>query len=268
MRVLCLSGGGSKGSDQAGRLAALIESGATFDAIVGVSVGAVNGSIVSVNGSVKDLWWSLSGTHDLMRLSLRQVWNMRGLYHFGPLKKKIIQFYSGKEVRSGIPCHVVFCDLTDGSIHAKSQYEAETAEERADHILASSSVAFIHEPIQGRYVDGGHRDATPIRFAIEGLKATHVTCIVTEPEVRDPGGNWSPSWPYIASNGLRAVGMMAHEIFQTDIELMRYKYPTVDVRVLRPSKPLSFSDLDYTPEIIRGAFESGYAETKELLGVQ
>jgi predicted acylesterase/phospholipase RssA len=252
MRVLVLSGGGSHGAWQAGAIKALC-SKYSYDAIVGTSVGSVNAVGLSFLGpnEIESLWLGLKGTDRIMKLNLEWPWKSSGLYSFSPLKEFIADVL--RERTPTIPAYITSLDLASGVLC----HDIATADIGAtvDLLAGSCAIAGIQSPTNGR-VDGGHRDVSPIRFALNELQASEVHAVYADP-VGTHLGAWS-QWKTFPIIGimLRALACMIDEITSGDI-------PDNDsrVRVFQPSEPLPYSSLSYEPAKMSVAFSRGYEET-------
>lgn len=258
MKVLVLSGGGSHGAFQAGVLAYLAARGDTFDAIVGTSVGAINGAGFSALGgkSLPSMWFQLKKKKDVMRLKFPWPWTYDGIYHFRPLKKKLHSWLSGHSYT--IPVYVATVDLHDLSVH----YDVLTGDIEKDMpiLLASSAVAPIQSPTNLK-IDGGHKEIAPVRFAVEVLKATEVTVVLCDPPVEKRERNWKPAKFFpIISIGIRALTAMIDEILRTDIINCPHD---VELRIFQPKEDLKVSALDYERAQIQRMLTLGYEGARD-----
>ena len=260
-RVLVLSGGGAKGAWQLGVLKALNECGVQFDTIIGTSVGALNGAGYSVIGieKLEALWLGLEGSKSVQRCALWKLFWATGVYHFGPLRK-ILEDSLPEAMDHTVPAYAATLSAKDSEVKYISQYQAKNKQEYIDAIIGSSSLGFFHEPVNGDLLDGGHREAMPIRRAVEKMAASEVWAIGTEP-LRETLGGFEPSFPKIASFGIRTVEIMAEETYQNDIA------PYINdrrVKIITPRNALPIGGMEYDPKLIREMIKRGYERGKQI----
>lgn len=173
MNAFVLSGGGNLGAIQVGMLQALSEAGIHPDAIVGTSVGAVNGAWIAGRGPAADLGELAEVWRGLRRADVfptRLVGGLRGFLgqtdHLFPdsglrrLLERELRFDRLEDAL--VPFHVVATDIMSGKDHLVSHGDA------ADAICASSAIpgVFPAVTIDGRtLVDGGVVNNCPISHA-------------------------------------------------------------------------------------------------------
>jgi NTE family protein len=189
--ALVLGGGGAKGSYQVGAWKALKELGIKFHAIIGTSVGALNGAIIAeddIANAVK-LWETLTidkiisipkeffkdGKFNLSPDNLKYIKDFQktlfennGL-DTSPLKEILTMYVNEDKIRrSGIdfgivtyefknlkPCEIFLDDMKKGELD--------------DYLLASSTFpGFKITSIDGKkFIDGGVHDNVPVSLAKE-----------------------------------------------------------------------------------------------------
>lgn len=187
-----LEGGGAKGAYQIGALRALKELGVNIKAVVGTSVGALNGVFVVQDDLDRavDLWENIKYSHvinveddlleritklDFKDLDLKKIFNKiiqviidRGV-DVTPLKKMIKEAVDEKKVRSSdIEFGLVTISLSD---RKPLELFIEDIEEGRlhDFLLASSYLpVFKNEKLHGiRYLDGGFYNNSPMSMLID-----------------------------------------------------------------------------------------------------
>lgn len=214
--ALVLSGGGVKGSFQAGLISALYASGQLKDcfAVYGTSVGALNGSLLGFAPSQFEPIWKSIKKSDILAFNWMTLLGMsQGLYNMGPARKTLTKALTGSPWLEVHPCYT---SLATG----QAQYSSAKTLDRAafiETVLASSSIPLAMEPIMG-CVDGGTRQQTPLRKAIDD-GAERIVIILCNPWVRDPAAWTIPTgFLSLVKIGLRGVDLLEHEVFRTDIE--------------------------------------------------
>jgi NTE family protein len=168
--TLVLSGGGAKGAFQIGAERVLREEyGFRWDRIFGVSVGALNATLLAQQQyeQLRQLWLTIR-EEDVYRKFPWPIIAFRvglqhklGLYDDRPLRKLIEKYAAGKPFI--IPAHVGRVSLQSG------EYELvpSTAPDFLDAVWHSATMPVIWEAIGPKsFVDGGLRNVTPLGDAL------------------------------------------------------------------------------------------------------
>ncbi|MFV1957906.1 MAG: patatin-like phospholipase family protein [Planctomycetota bacterium] len=288
-RALVMSGGGSKGAWQAGAVDwVLAEAGRTYDIYCGVSVGALNASFLAMYGpgdeadaagGLLDLWRAIR-TKDVRRHHrpfgfLHGLWRPN-LYDSRPLQRFVRQRLdpvrlraSGKELRVGA------VSLDDGGYRLFDQHDDAIVEA----VLASAAFPAFLEPIRIRgtlFTDGGIRNVTPLGAAIDA-GADRVDVLLTEPSrLETAWGRFRRMPPSAPELAVRALEIMLNEIVENDLVVARRTNDVlrhesipgkrhVEVRVLRPSRPLTFDSLTFEREDLDAALLQGLEDARAWL---
>lgn len=196
MKVLALSGGGSNGDWQAGRLKALVERGHTWDAILGVSVGALNGIALATGqeNALEDIWLNMSQDkiykrRKPVRLGLNYLFYkvgirkpLKGIYDTSPLRKMLAKLLLNKRVVVDYYCGIVV--ITERSVAEYIEYKIPKGtiieDSHVEFILASASIPVVFDPViidKDILVDGGLIYHSPLNRVIRDQPVTHVTGI-------------------------------------------------------------------------------------------
>ena len=252
MRALVLTGGGSRGAWQIGKIAKLYKDGNRYDHIVGTSVGAVNAlglCSIGVDETLK-LWERLDGRRSVMKLNVEFPWKWDGVFHFKPLKKLLME---GVQWPASLGvAHACMTDLSTLGVCYASSNECDK-EQFIDYVIGSCAIAGLQKPYKGRYVDGGHREFAPFQQALN-LGCTSIDVVSTSPigEQFDPG--WKPSGVPALSIAGRGIQAMSHEIWMRDVMHLP------QVRIFAPKAELPFDMLDYRKPNLKAAIEAGFKD--------
>ena len=286
--ALTLSGGGSKGAYQAGCIYNLLaERKIQYDIIAGTSVGALNalllsmfphGQEVEAAEALKAIWYGVS-TDKVHKLWYKgflgyaaSLWKA-SVFDTDPLKELVHSMADLEKIRSsGKKLRVVAVSLNTG--------EAKTWTEQDDDIieavLASASYPIFLEPVKignELYTDGGLREVTPTAAAIKA-GATHLDII----QCQRPGSSnhvgtaintievgkqcLSVLMDEVAVWDLKAIDMY-NALLRSGMDLSEYKFidlsdkKIVTTNLIYPEVSLVKNALDFTPEIMKKAFEIG-----------
>lgn len=253
MRALVLSGGGSHGAWQAGAVRALSEK-YDYDVVIGTSVGAINAAGYCSIGSKQTyhLWEKIKKTSDIMKLNLTLPWKTTGLFNFEPLIEFLRSSLLLKPVSKD--CYVVMMSLKTKEVEYIKL--GQNIDDNLDYLAASCALAGINIPYRDM-LDGGHRETTAIKFALNELKADEVHVVKTSPLVK-PESKWSQSkWFPLISILLRTLEAMIDEIDKNDTEFYLNR-----VRIFCPKNELQYSSIQYNHEDLIKALDLGYNEIK------
>ena len=264
--ALVLSGGGAKGRWQAGAIKGLYDSGYKWDIVIGTSVGSINAAGFAVLGptKLKKMWDGITKPKDILSPSgffkyPRMAYNVffkGGLYTLEKLEK-ILE----REIGSKLPTYaddVYACkvSLRDGRV----VYTRHTDEDYIKSILASSSIPGAMAPID-EWVDGGVREVAPLKKAIE-MGAEKITVILCSPWTETMGVYGGMPSKFLVKNGLRAIDILCHEVFMTDIQkCLHYNTldgrKTIDLEVWAPDKT-PCDTLEFDPPDPEAIWNDGY----------
>lgn len=266
MKALVLSGGGSLGSFQVGAIQALAERGESFDLFVGISVGAINAAHMAMYRNTReaarelaDLWAPLQ-TSDVHKRwfpfgYLHALWQL-GARNTTPLCELVDRRLKPDQIqKSGKR-------LCVGAVAVEtSEYRVfdETDPDIAEAVIASSALPIFLEArhIDGlTWVDGGARNATPLRDAIV-RGATDITVVTTFNDT--PPRAATPS--NIIGVGLGTLAAMLYEIMQNDLKHCQHvnelidaghakqysQYKKINTRLIQPSGALHGDAMEWIP---------------------
>ena len=284
MRALVLSGGGSKGAFQVGKIKKLTEEGHRWNLVTGVSVGALNAAFlgkynidhqdtaakelerlwlerVSKNSSVYEGW--LPGILTYIPAVYRgSVWSTRPL-------RALLQdsFASGQLITTDTRVIIGVTSVTTGEYKTVNKFNASFI----DYVLASASfpIAFPAVEIDGElWTDGGVRTVVPILDAIKA-GATDIDVVMTSPvspvirrlAVASSRIDHSTTRPLkIIPMALRVTDILLDEVFSADLEKVQASYPNVTIRIHAPEFASKKNSLDFDANNIRTLLLEGYQQ--------
>jgi len=264
MRAFVLSGGGFKGAFQAGALKALERSGIFCDSIYGVSTGAINafGYAYGTAEKLVEFWKAIKHRTDILFPVIWKLFWMKGLYNLKPLQKKMHQYADNEESRCRAVASYVNLETGNLSYQDNSDYELFI-----EAVLASAAQPPIIEPINNYLADGGIREQTPLKKAIDD-GANEIYVILTAP-YKSKEDSWQWKFPYLFSYIARSVDIMCHEVFMEDIQtaLMYNNLPNkkkVDIKIIAPEFSL-YDTFDVSDTNIQFAISSGFREAMKII---
>jgi NTE family protein len=214
--ALVLSGGGSKGAFQLGALEALAEAGYTYTCVAGVSVGALNGTMIASNrlDRLGTLWRTITRddvfTGQWPWVLFNVLRGRKGLYDNRPLLDLIRREVDPDAI--DIPLEIGIVKLESGkylSIRPNSPRFREL-------VFASTIIPIIWPPYEAggdAFVDGGLRNITPLGDVI-AHDPDQIVIITTEPRDKPP----APVSPdTIIDVAQRSLDILLDETFDNDI---------------------------------------------------
>jgi NTE family protein len=286
-RALVLSGGGANGAFQVGaERYARLEKGYTWDLIAGVSVGALNGSMLAMHKYDRLLEiWETSSNDKIYTGKLnvwaviRMVFGARSALGNKPLQRLIEDEYDRSAFQTEVRVGAVSLRSGRYEVFKEDDPEFPTA------ILASTSIPVYWEPVQMRppyvdMVDGGLRNISPLGDVLDS-DPSEVVIINCSPQEPTP-----PERPLkgVLEIATRSLDIALNEIFVTDLrEFLRINmnvkqagegvlkdengrpYEYYESKIIEPLAPLGDS-LDFSAAASRRRIEAGWEAAKRVLG--
>jgi NTE family protein len=288
--ALILSGGGAKGAFQCGAEKYAREvKGYQWDIIAGVSVGALNASMLSMEKYARlfEVWNTISndqvytGGFNLWSL-IRILFGAKSFYGNQPLRELLDREFDPTQVCKELLVGVV------------SLVSGEYIQFRGDHpnikdaVLASTVMPIIWEPLDispdlPGMVDGGVRNISPIGDVLE-YEPDEVVIINCSARASHPIPAPPPN---LLKIGMRSLDIVLNELFVGDIhEFMRINelvkqaqaqgfvlynpdngkpYKWYDCKVIEPDEPLG-DTLDFSQATIQRSIEAGVRKARQVLG--
>jgi NTE family protein len=288
--ALVLSGGGAKGAFQAAaeRYAREVK-GYKWDVIAGVSVGALNATMLAMHKYQRlfEIWNTISddkvytGGFNLISV-INLLFGAKSFYGNEPLRKMLRQEFEPDKIE---------VDLRVGSVSLVSGKYTEFRRGDPDlleAVLASTVMPIIWTPedVSPQFrsmVDGGVRRITPIGDVLDE-DLNEIVIINCSPEasnaLSEPPGN-------ILQIGLRTLDIMLNELFVSDMNefikinalvkeaaqqgVILHKPGTdkplkyFECKIIEPDEPLG-DTLDFSQSVIQHSWKVGTRRAREVLG--
>lgn len=254
--VFVLSGGGNLGAVQVGMLYALLETGIKPDAVVGTSIGSLNGAFLAGHANLAgmdelgELWASVR-RRDVFPMSARAV--SRGIFGHQPflfeslgLRSLLMRANFGFDrlEDAPIPIEVVATDLDTGDPVVLKSGDTIRA------LLASSAIPGVFPTVEidsHTLIDGGIVANTPIAQA-EELEPSTVYILPTVPGNRLP----PPSNAILMMQ--RAMNMASHPAEKRALEEAAFRRTVRVMPVPEAAAKLSIFDFKETQRLIKESY--------------
>ncbi len=283
--TLVLSGGGAKGAFQVGAEEVLRrEAGFQWERIFGVSVGALNGTLLAQQeyDRLLEIWRTIR-EEDVYTKAWWPViaWRLAvlkrcGIYDGSPLRATIQKFAGGRPFR--VPLHVGRVSLVSGAYELVGSDDPEIL----DAVWHSATMPVIWDPIGPRaLVDGGLRNVTPLGDAL-AFDPTELVVISCSP---DEVGTVARPNDIIAAALRSLTDITINEIMVDDVrEFVRINslvqqasqaglalvdeegkpFRYCPITVIKPAVPLG-DTLDFSRAVIEQRLEAGRAAARAWL---
>lgn len=274
MKVLFLSSGAAHGAFQAGALKAIEESGWEPDVVLGVSVGAINGTGWVSGLPADDLcrMWHTIGTKDVYRMRPMKdwlhPWTWTHLVDTAPLEKYLgarvdfldvyesdkLMAITGLDIRTGRSR--LFCSKISPIMERKLSSSYDLSLLNMDGLMASGAIPGVF-PWRDEVWDGAFAQQQPLKAAIL-LGATEICVVHMHVPYED-----AP----IPKNPVETVWRLA-ELATTypllkDLRLFQQRnedpnFRKVDINVICPEHPLGYSKINFASKLKGRAVQHGY----------
>ena len=229
MKILLLSGGGAKGSFQAGVIEQLYNSGWKADVVAGISVGALNGAMVATGRAMRltGLWRNISPEMVYKeRGKLRAGW--RYLLHKVGVKRADLGYYDnsplfdtlrvnlGNKYSTDFYCGSV--DISTGEYVDHRALKGMVPWNMIDQVVASTAIPLVFDPVHigdEVHVDGGVRHMNPISTVLRHYEPSEIVIITCSPYKRD----WQTERRVtdIVDIAKNSLDILLGEIFEKDL---------------------------------------------------
>ncbi len=276
-KVLILSGGGTKGSYEAGVIQQLdnaVQAGLAepFEQVYGTSVGAFNAAGYAFKGAqfVSDFWKSVRRRSQVLTPHFVAGILQGGLYTLDPLEAALTHELKDGQKPALLPT-VVSTHLNTG-LTTFTSYQG-LAQPFIDQVIASASVPGLVVPRkigQQWYVDGGLIDNTPIEQAIlDG--ATDLTVVLCLPLTPIPGDNFTMPQGFQTVKAIpvllmRSLDILSQKVFLGAIlstvanPVSPITHLPVQLTVYAPRTPLG-TTFDFVAADLASEYQRGFEET-------
>lgn len=274
--ALVFAGGGANGGFGVGVEEVLrVEGGYEWDAVYGVSAGALNALLIAQGrpDQLKRLWLDEIDAVVEKKSFWKYAWGVltktSGIYDNTGLERIIVEILSESPLL--LPLTVGYVDMASGDYRTATNDNPGLA----DFIIASTSIPVIfgfHEIGDLQLADGGLRNVTPLKDAIDDGH-DEIVVVLNRPSTLRPKG----SVKGIAEVFSRTIDILTHEIALNDIkmcemvnrlvkeaggEIGRYRY--VDLKIIRPSRDLGDS-MDFSRSHARESILQGTKDARHAL---
>ncbi len=279
--ALVQAGGGANGAYEAGVVGYLMgERAFPYKILTGTSVGAMNAAFLAMfkvgqetraSQELFNMWHRLRGNQSVYR-----DWPMLGklaalfrpaMFDSSPVGNMIRDNLKLARIKSsGRKLAVVAVSLNSG----RAVVFREDHPQLKEGVIGSSAFPAMFIPARiaqpdGKvdvFADGGIRDVTPIKEAIE-LGATEIHVVIPSP--KNPPVSNRKKWTTL-DVAMRSLQLMVDEIMDTDLKLAQARnritgFKKVKIVVVRPTEDLGDS-FDFSKKKVHRLVDRGYRDAR------
>ena len=259
---LVLEGGAMRGMYTAGVLDVLLSRGIEFDAIMGVSAGALFGPNFLSKQPGRVIRYNKRFIRDKRYKGwgclLREGNLFSTGFAYGEVPRKLDVFDDETFKSSGVPFYAVVTALETGE---PEYMEIKSVFEDMDKLRASGSMPFVSRPVEidGKlYLDGGVADSVPYE-AMKKLGYDRLAVILTRD--MDYRKKPMPALPiklcFRRYPRFRDRLLKRHETYNRSVDRLRELEERGEIFVIRPSVPIGIGRVESDPEKLQQVYELG-----------
>ncbi len=268
---LVLEGGGVRGIYTAGVLDVFMEHGIEFDAVIGVSAGAIHGCSYLSGQKGRSIRYYKKYCTDPRFMSVKSLMKTGDLvgvdfcYHELPDKLDIYDHETF--LKNKTEFYAVCTDLEKG----EAEYVRITdMKGQIDYIRASASMPFVSRivEIDGRkYLDGGCADSIPVEASEKMGYSRNVLILTRDGSYRKTKSKLNTlfkikyrKYPHFVAKFLRR-----HIDYNNTLDYIAKKEKEGAAFVIRPKAPLSAGRTGGDPEKVQMTYEAGRKDAEEII---
>ncbi len=272
--ALILEGGGLRGNYTAGVLRGLMDHGLFFASVIGVSIGACNGSNYVSRQPDRNWIVNTRFVGDTRFMSYRRLMRGDGLFGmdfiFDTLPNVLVPF-DFETFRTSPQRFTV--TATDCETGKAVYYEKDQLDDKAllEVLKAGCSLPFLQKPVRfdGRVLmDGGIADAVPLVKSIADGNPRHVLVLTRPAAYRKKGGRlaWMARLYYPRYKGLARALASRTRRYNRTMDLIDRLEAAGTVLVIRPGSDLKVKRTETDRRKLEAIYTRGYEDVTGRLG--
>ena len=267
---LVLEGGAMRGMYTAGVLDVFLEKCISFDAVVGVSAGALFGVNYLSRQKGRVIRYNKRFNSDKNYMGLRPLLREGNIvstkYAYEEVPRKLDPFDDESYKKSGIPFYAVVTNIETG----KPEYiQVYSAFEQMDVLRASGSMPFVSKPVlynNKMYLDGGISDSIPFQWLSSQGYDKLIVILTRDMEYRKKPMSSSLIKLFYKKQPLLSEKLLKrHDVYNKSVELLKQWENEGKVFVIRPSKPIEIGRIETNPDKLQEVYDLGLKDATESL---
>ncbi|MDO4616585.1 MAG: patatin family protein [Lachnospiraceae bacterium] len=268
---LVLEGGAMRGMYTAAVLDVFLDQGIRFDAIAGVSAGALFGVNFLSGQKGRVIRYNKKYNRDRKYMGLLPLLKEGNIvsteYAYHRVPEKLDPFDNETYMCSDTDFYAVLTNVKTGM---PEYVKITDVFRQMDTLRASGSLPFVSRPVEidgESYLDGGISDSIPYEFLRKKLGCSRLVVILT----RDLAYRKKPSSPkliHLLSRKMPAIEqrmLVRHETYNKAVEKLCEMEKRGEVFIIRPSEPIEIGRLEKDPSKLQAVYDLGRKDALEQI---
>ena len=268
---LVLEGGAKRGIYTAGVLDVFMENNIHFDAVIGVSAGAIHGCSYISEQVGRGIRYNLKYNNYYKFMSLRS-WLLTGnvvdtQFAYHDLPEKLDVFDNQTFMSSNTKFYVTVSNIETGKaeyIHCQDMFAD------IDYLRASASMPFVSHIVElkdKKYLDGGITDSIPLQ-ATRKLGYSKNIVIATRPQGYRKKAfkhKWLAKLVYGKYPNFINAMINRHFMYNQELEDIEAESAKGNIILIRPSRYINISKMETNPDIIKEMYNLGRQDALDII---
>lgn len=268
--ALVLEGGAMRGMYTAGVLDVFMDNNIKFDAVIGVSAGALFGVNLLSGQRGRVIRYNKIFNSNKNYLGIRPLLKTGNIvsteYAYDLVPRKLDPFDDEAFMKSGIPFYAVVTNIRTGEpeyIQIKSVFK------QMDVLRASGSMPVVSKPVRlghGLYLDGAVTDSIPYEKMLE-MGYDKVVVVLTKPAdyVKKPMPGYMTSLYKKNYPKFEEKFRNRHIMYNGQIERLKELEKEGTAYVVRPSEHIQISKIEKNPDKLESLYQLGIKDSANFV---
>ena len=268
--ALVLEGGAMRGMYTAGVLDVFMDNNIKFDAVIGVSAGALFGVNLLSGQRGRVIRYNKIFNSNKNYLGIRPLLKTGNIvsteYAYDLVPRKLDPFDDEAFMKSGIPFYAVVTNIRTGEpeyIQIKSVFK------QMDVLRASGSMPVVSNPVRlghGLYLDGAVTDSIPYEKMLE-MGYDKVVVVLTKPAdyVKKPMPGYMTSLYKKNYPKFEEKFRNRHIMYNGQIERLKELEKEGTAYVVRPSEHIQISKIEKNPDKLESLYQLGIKDSANFV---
>ena len=268
--ALVLEGGAMRGMYTAGVLDCFMDHGICFDAVIGVSAGALFGVNLLSKQRGRVIRYNKRFNGDKNYMGIRPLLKEKNIvstkYAYDIVPRELDPFDDEEYKKSDIPFYAVVTNVKTG----KPEYvQIKSVFEQMDVLRASGSMPIVSKPVKlGHewYLDGAVTDSIPYEKMLE-MGYDRVVVVLTKPAdyVKKPMPKFFTSIYKRRFPRFYEAFSNRYIMYNAQLERLKELEKQGVARVLRPSEHIKVSKVEKDPDKLESLYQLGIRDAERFL---
>lgn len=268
---LVLEGGAMRGMYTAGVLDTLMQNNIKFDAIIGVSAGALFGINYKSNQKGRAYRYNMQYINDKEYIGLYSYLTtgniMNKSFCFDKLVNELDKFDYQAFKNNKTKFYVVVTNLLTGTPEYQELTDLND-QNQMEYLRASGSMQYVSKPVKinnNYYLDGATGDSIPIKY-MEKLGFNKIIVVGTRPEGYQKQYKPQPSKIFYKKypNFIKALSNRP-SMYNETIKYIEKKANNHEIIFIRPSQDLKVKRIEKNKKKLSSLYTLGQNNTKEII---